>query len=135
MIEPVPGWRRPSPLDVHALDDAGFSGPSASERDVMDSLLQDLRYALRTFRRNPGFATIAVLTLALGIGANTTIFSAISTLLLNAMPFPEAERLAHVQLVHPNGTTTPATYEEFEAWRDEAEVFERAAAYTYRDFN
>lgn len=101
----------------------------------MDSLLQDLRYALRTFRRNPGFATIAVLTLALGIGANTTIFSAISTLLLNAMPFPEAERLAHVQLVHPNGTTTPATYEEFEAWRDEAEVFERAAAYTYRDFN
>jgi predicted permease len=62
----------------------------------MHSLLQDLRYGLRQLRRNSGFTAVAVITLALGIGANTTIFSLVDALILHPLPYPQGDRLVHV---------------------------------------
>src|SRR5262245_24185703 len=59
----------------------------------LETLWQDLRYGLRMMLKNPGFATIAVLTLALGIGANTAIFSVVNVLLFKPLPYPDSERL------------------------------------------
>jgi putative ABC transport system permease protein len=91
----------------------------------MQTLIQDLRYGARMFLKNPGFTLIAVLTLALGIGANTTIFSVINGLLLQPIPLPEAERLA---LVWESQANDPASRNivsapNFLDWREQNDVF------------
>jgi hypothetical protein len=61
----------------------------------LETLLQDIRYGLRQLKRNPGFTVVVVITLALGIGANSTVFSVLNGLLLRALPVPEPERLVY----------------------------------------
>src|SRR6204780_3904033 len=68
---------------------------------MLDHLLQDLRYGVRTLIKNPGLALVIVLSLALGIGANTAIFSVTSTLLLKPLPYPAPDRLAILWLRSP----------------------------------
>src|SRR5437773_2823249 len=98
--------------------------------------MNDLRFALRQLLKNPGFSAVAVLTLALGIGANTAIFSLINAALLRALPFPEPDRLAVVWADNPSlklGMTliSPANA-DIAAWREQSQSFARFAAFAPR---
>ena len=68
----------------------------------MDSLVQDLRYAVRNLRNRPGFAVVAILTLAVGIGLNTSVFTTVDSALLRSLPYAEPERLVHLWQVQDN---------------------------------
>ena len=105
-----------------------------------DMAAQDIRFALRTFRRAPGFTAVAVLTLALGIGANTAIFSAVDALLLRPLPFTEPERLMQVSLALPPIGEMPAiddmvwSYPKYRVFSDAQNVFEPPALYMESQF-
>ena len=85
----------------------------------MSGVLQDLRYALRTLRNSPGFAAVAILTIAIGIGANTTIFSWVRSLLLNPLPGAEQpERIVAIENTAPDGEPLTTSYLDFRDFRD-----------------
>ena len=77
---------------------------------TLDILLQDLKYALRTLARDRGFTTVAILILALGIGANIAVFSVVNTLLLRPLPFPGSEQLVRILERDPKGGESSMTY-------------------------
>jgi predicted permease len=90
----------------------------------MTGIFQDLRYAARTLARNPAFTAVATVVLALGIGANTAVFSVVNAVLLRPLPFPEPERLVEVHLAAPKGDPRgPVSALDFEDWREENHVF------------
>src|SRR5262245_32375900 len=94
----------------------------------MNGLLQDARYGLRTMRRSPGFTILATLTLALGIGSTSAIFSVARGVVFRPLPFPNPDRLVLVQDRQPPSTDTPASYQEFLSWRDSIRSFDSLAA-------
>jgi putative ABC transport system permease protein len=103
----------------------------------MDTLLQDIRYSIRTLIKNPAFAGVAVLALGLGIGANTAIFSVVNAVLLRPLPFEQSDRLVMVwekrlQLGRIRNTVSPP---DFIDWRAQNQVFEDMAAYAGQGFN
>jgi putative ABC transport system permease protein len=99
----------------------------------IETLWQDLRYAARVLRRNPGFASVVVLTLALGIGANTAIFSVVNGVLLQPLPFPEPERLARVFRTSESENRNTISFPDFADLRARQSVFERLGAWRSRD--
>ena len=96
--------------------------------DVMDSLLSDLRYAARTLLKSPGFTLVAVVTLALGIGANTALFSVIDAALLRPYPYPEPDQLVRVYATSPRSGDWSASPADFFDWRELTHSFSALAA-------
>ena len=118
------------------------SGPAMKERVIaadahmfLDSLWQDLCYGLRMLRKSPAFTAVAILTLALGIGATTTMFSVVESVLWRPMPFPQSQRLVRVESANRKGTgnygaVSPADYLD---WRAQNSVFDGLAAFDWSD--
>jgi putative ABC transport system permease protein len=96
----------------------------------MQTLMQDLRYALRTLVKSPGFTFVAVLTLALAIGANTAIFSVVENVLLRPLPYPEPQRLVEIfNTYFPQVPRTGLSPGDYADWREQAKSFSAMEAY------
>jgi predicted permease len=98
-------------------------------RQFLEILLQDIRYAGRVLRRSPGFMATAVAALALGIGANTAIFTVVNTVLLQPLAYPEPDRLVQLELSSPQGNGNITSIPKFMTWREQTQVFQDVAAY------
>ncbi len=95
----------------------------------MEAFFQDVRYGFRMLRRNPGFGLTAILILAIGIGANTSVFSIVNSILLKPLPYPDHQRLVMLRDTGDRDTKTPLSYPEFQAWRDHKEIFDSVGSY------
>jgi putative ABC transport system permease protein len=102
---------------------------------VLETLFHDLRFAFRLVRKNPGFTSIAVLTLALGMGATTTIFSVVNSVLLRPLPYQNHDRLLRVQETHPGAVGSGVTFATFLDLEREAHTVENASAFREWIFN
>jgi putative ABC transport system permease protein len=120
-----------------------FGGPQQAKEQhresrglpFLDTLFQDLRFALRLLKKNPGFTAIAVLTLALGMGATTTIFSVVNSVLLRSLPYQNSKRLLRVEERHSGSQGMNVTYATFLDLEREAKTVENASAYREWVFN
>ena len=101
----------------------------------MNSFWQDVRYGLRVFRKNPGFSAVAVLTLALGIGANSALFSVVNGVLLNPLPFPNPNELVAVYARTATFQQSSITYPNFLDWQKDNHSFAHLGAVRSDDFN
>jgi putative ABC transport system permease protein len=96
----------------------------------MSSLLRDIRHSVRTLRQSPGFTAVAVLTLAIGIGANTAIFSFVDAMLLKPLPYPDADRIVRVMEKPPRGERNGISTLNFLDWQRDNTVFDFMSAQT-----
>src|SRR5215213_10203256 len=103
----------------------------------MTSLLHDLRFGLRLLVRNPIFSFIAIVTLALGIGANTAIFSVVDAVLLRPLPYPGANRLVFLwsTMISHGLPMSGSAIPDYRGWRDRNQSFDGLAGFYYGDFN
>jgi len=108
---------------------------SGAKRRFLPGLAQDLRYGFRTLRKNPAFAAIAMLTLALGIGANTAIFSVINSVLLQPLSYPDPGRLTAVYEASAEFSRSSVAYPNYLDWRSQSRSFTEMGAARNDDFN
>jgi putative ABC transport system permease protein len=94
-----------------------------------DQCVQDVRYAARLWRRAPAFSLVVALTLALGIGMNTAVFSVVNAVLMRPLAYPHAERLVWIALSDDRGQDEVVMSPDFEAWRDQSTAFDRLAGF------
>ena len=101
----------------------------------MEMLLQDLRYGLRMLAKSPGFTAIAILTLALGIGANTALFSVVNGVLLNPLAYPHSGQLVALYGKTAGFDHAPISYLNFLDWQRDTQTFSSMAIYRNQDYN
>jgi predicted permease len=122
--------RRKALIHSGGIESAKESYRERRDVPVLERFLQDLRHGARMLRSNPGFTAVAVLTLALGIGANTAIFSVVEAVLLRPLPFKDPERLVLLTDYNPGKVENAGVpYPDYLAWKNQNTVFEETAAY------
>jgi predicted permease len=128
--------RREALVKMGGIEQAKQLQREARSFVFVESLVQDIRFALRVLRKNPGFTAVAVLTLALGIGANTAIFTVVYGTLLRALPFPDSNRVVKLAETFQGRTDAMSlTYRQLERLREFSQPFEAIAGYTDQEFN
>lgn len=117
-------------LEFGGLDQIKEECQEARGVDLIETLAQDLGYGVRTLGKSSSFTAVAVLTLALGIGASIAIFSVVDTVLLRALPFRNASRLVDITEYNPGKVdSTGVSYPDYLAWKQGVSAFEETAAY------
>ena len=95
----------------------------------IENALRDLRFALRSLAKTPGFTTIAILVIAVGIGVNTAVFSVINTVLLKPLTYPDPQSLVELRNTGPQGSFPGANVPKFNIWRQQTSIFQQVAGY------
>jgi putative ABC transport system permease protein len=128
--------RRRARLDFGGLGQVKDECRDVGAARIIDTLIQDVRFGLRQLRRNPGFTALAVLTLALGIGANTAVFSLLDSVLLRPLPYSHADRLFRLFPTDAKHWAMESTsYPDFQDWKQRSRTFDEMAAYYQQDVN
>ncbi len=123
--------RRAALVEVGSRNSVKHQVWSSRWESKLDNFLQDVRVAVRQLRRSPGFTLSAVLTLALGIGANTAIFSVVDAVLLKPLGYPDPDRIVEFFLDFPQGSTRAAAVPDFHLWREQTQAFQSVSAFDF----
>jgi putative ABC transport system permease protein len=115
--------------DMHGVDQRREECRDMRKVNFVENFVSDARYALRMLLHSPGFSITAILALALGIGANTAIFSVVNTVLLQPLPYAEPDRLVELELSGPQGNGDVASVTKYNVWKEQKQAFEAVAAY------
>jgi len=126
---------RAARLEVGNMDAVREQIREAGWENLLESFFADLRFGLHMLPRNPGFTAVAVVTLALGMGGTTTLFSVVNSVLLRPLPYQNSRRLLRIQETHPTSSSTGATYATFLDLQRDARTIENASAYREWIFN
>ena len=122
-------------LDLGGIEQTKEKCRDARGLNWIQDLIQDLHFGLRMLRKSPEFTAIAVLTLALGIGANTTIFSLVYAVLLRPLSFPHAKQIVLIHGRTDQVARTPVSYPDFEDWRRQSQSFDGISAWAAQSIN
>ena len=127
--------RRAVRLEMGSTDAVREEVYSASWEIIVETFWRDFRFALRMLRKSPGFTTVAIATLALGIGANTALFSVVNGVLLNPLPYPHPEQLVTIHESKPNFRTGSISYPNFLDWQKDNHTLSAMAVSRPSSFN
>lgn len=126
--------RRQAMLQFGGIESAKEAYRDQRGLPVLEAFFQDIRFGVRQLRQNPGFTAVAVLTLALGIGVNTAIFSVVDAVLLRPLAYPDSGQLVSLSERGPDWSGGSLSYPNFADWRSQQSVFETFGAYTVNSF-
>jgi hypothetical protein len=127
--------RRRARIEFGGMEGVKEGCREARRVHIIENLIQDMRYALRLLRKNPGFTAAVILTLALGIGANTAMFSVVEGAVLAPLPYREPDRLVMVFESNLRFPQDSISYPNFQDWQRNAGSFQQMAAYMWQGYD